>query len=80
MEVELLLWVDLRPQAELCSDLFPVFFLAWPRLDFPLLEVVSQLEWYLLQCFLRKLEIVACEFTEWHELNDVSAHVLFVLI
>ena len=80
MEVKLLLWVDLLPQAELCSDLFPVFLLGWPWLDLTLLEIISQLERYLLQCFFRKLEVVASEFSERHELNDVSAHIPFVLI
>lgn len=80
VEVELLLWVDLLPETELRGDLFPLFFLGWAWLDVALLEVVSQLERYLLKCLLCKLEIIARELAEWHKLNNITAHVPFVFV
>lgn len=80
MEVQLFIWINFLSQTQLSCYLLPFILLRGARLDVSFQEVVCQLEWDFLQCFLGQLELVATEFAERHELHNVAAHVPFVLI
>lgn len=80
VQVQLLVRVHLLPQTQLSLDLLSLLLLGWSRLNIALLEVVSQLVRYLLKGLLRELELVTTELSERYKLNDVSAHIPFVLV
>jgi len=78
--IQLGIWVNLAPERKLRCDSVSIFFLGWLWINVSLGEVFNQLSWNLLECFLGQFVGVMLELSEGNELNDVSGHLLFVLL
>lgn len=75
MHIQIFLRINLLPQAQLCLNLLPLIFLRRSRLNVSLLKEVNKLPRNLLECFLRKFEIVILELSVWNKLDNVTTHV-----
>ena len=66
------------PQGELLLEGGALLLGAWVRLDIVLTHKVEQLTWDLLKDLLGQQVRIPLELVKWHELDDISAHVLTI--
>lgn len=82
-EVILLLWLFTTQTAlllELHLELAALLLISGVRNDAISPEVVKHLAWNLLESFLCQHHWVVLEVPEWHELNDISGHLLTIAL